>query len=199
MLLIGVTGNIAAGKSQVSYYFRQKGACVIDADMIGHYLLDNAPQLRKELVHAFGDDILDAMGYVSRKLLGAIAFAGAEQLRTLNNIFYPYITNQILQEIHQAQRIYQIIVLDAALIVEWRFQARLHHLVAVLAEDRIRLERLSVMSRLSPEEAERRMRLQLPQGEKAKAAGHVINNNGTLEELERRTDEVWRKISGVGD
>ena len=109
-MLIGVTGNIAAGKSRLSHLFKENGARVIDADIIGHQLLMDSSFLQKELTYSFGNSIVDERGNISRLRLGEIVFSDAENLALLNRIFRPFITAKIMEEIAVNRRFFSIIV-----------------------------------------------------------------------------------------
>ena len=105
-MIIGVTGNIASGKSTVAGLLRELAhASIVDADAIGHYLRENNTEVRRGLVSEFGPDILDDRGQVSRKKLGDIVFSAVENLSRLNAVFYPYMVYEVKMEVMRAQRV----------------------------------------------------------------------------------------------
>lgn len=197
-IIVGVTGGIASGKSTVSRLLAEKGAFTIDLDEIGHELLKRESPVMDELLEAFGRDILDASGDVSRKKLGAIVFADNAAREQLNAIMHPPIVQRSQSEAHRlvAEDADCVVVIDIPLLIE----GGRHHLVDVIVvvttspENQLQrlLERSIEESRpLSVEEAQARISAQIPLSEKEKFAHFVIDNNGAPEELSHQVDQLW--------
>jgi dephospho-CoA kinase len=197
LYVVGVTGGIASGKSTFAKSLAATmPAIVIDADLAGHDVLER-PEIARALAGAFGDDVLDARGKVQRGVLGPRAFSTPERLATLNNIVQEPLTDAIdrrMQE-HAVQGFTGLLVLDAALLVEWDKGAWCDLVVAVAADPRVRVERLVARTGLSRAEAERRIAAQLPDGARAAYADLVIENQGTFEEFERACQAAAQAIA----
>ena len=118
MAYFGLTGGIASGKSTVATMFAELGAWIIDADKVGHQLLGSSLSAYQEIVHYFGDEILDSTGEIDRKLLGSLVFADAEKLKVLNAIVHPRIIAQVdhLAVQYASTHPGTVILVDAALI-----------------------------------------------------------------------------------
>jgi len=187
-MIIGVTGNIASGKSTVASLLREEiGAAVVNADDLGNYLRETNPDIQRLLVAEFGPDILEeGTTHISRKRLGKLVFSNPVHLTRLNRIFFPYITYAVKMEVIKVQRLFQNVIIDAALILEWGMQKDLDKLVVVTAPYEERLRRLSENRRMLIEDAEERLASQAPEEFKVQAAHVVIQNDGTLETLAER-------------
>ena len=199
--IVGVTGGIASGKSTVSRLLAEKGAFTINLDEIGHELLKRGSPVMDELLEAFGPDILDASGDVSRKKLGAIVFADNVAREQLNAIMHPPIVQRSQSEAHRlvADDADCVVVIDIPLLIE----GGRHHLVDVIVvvttspENQLQrlLKRSIEESRpLSAEEAQARISAQIPLSEKEKLAHFVIDNSGTAEELSHQVDQLWIEL-----
>jgi dephospho-CoA kinase len=200
-IIIGVTGGIACGKSTVSQILAEKGAIPIDVDAVGHQLLKRGSPVIDQLTEAFGNDILDASGDVSRQNLGAIVFKDKSALERLNAIVHPRIVEQSRAEARQLveQDPNCIVLIDAALLIEAGAQDTVDIIVVVTASAEIQLQRLLDRSiaqtrPLSQEEAQARIDAQMPVSEKVKYADFVVENSGTLEELRMEVERLWEEI-----
>ena len=194
-MIIGVTGNIASGKSTAAALLKSRlGATIVDADSLGHYLLERNPDIRKRVVIEFGSDILDEDGEISRKKLSDKVFTDLLFLSRLNTIFYPYITYEVRLEILRAQKMFNHTILDAALILEWGMKKDMDSLIVVTAPYEVRLKRLMERRRLLEDEAEKRINAQASEEYKIAAADIIVNNVGTIEDLEKEIDGVVLKL-----
>jgi dephospho-CoA kinase len=193
-VILGVTGNIASGKSLVAELLRDKGCALVDADKVAHGLYVANPALVRELAHAFGDDILRQDGTLDRARLGSIVFGSANALTTLNALVHPHLLTALREEVASARRVMNRVVVDAALIFEWGIQDEFDAVILVTAPEPLRLERLMARTGLRREDAEARIRSQMPESEKIPKATYVIGNTGTEEALKTKADVVWDKI-----
>ena len=193
-LTIGVTGNIASGKSEVARLFREKGCALVDADKVAHELYVSNTGLLQQLASEFGPEILNPNGTLNRKRLGSEVFGNPQAMATLNRIVHPHLLVAIRERVFSARRVMNRVILDAALIVEWGAQRELDCLVLVTAPEPLRLQRLMERDGLSLEEAGRRLRSQMSEAEKRPFADFEIANNSSHEELIRRIDAVWESI-----
>ena len=196
MLLIGLTGGIASGKSLVTRVLRDLGAHVIDADRIVHDLLSNGQDVHREVAEHFGKDILLPDGTVNRRKLGEIVFNDPVQRAWLNQCIHPRVFEAYQAKVHhlRERRPEAIVVLDAALLIETGYHKKMDVVIVVSADEEHQVQRLMERDRFDREQAVTRIRSQMPLAEKRKAADHVIENTGTREETERRTREVFAKL-----
>lgn len=196
MLIVGVTGGIGAGKTTVSGMLAQLGARVIDADQIAREVVEKGPQVLQELVRAFGSGILRADGSLNRRELGRLAFEDSTRCERLNKIIYPHILARLKGHLDQLRKSeYRgIVVVDAALLVEWGALHLLDKLVVVEAPEDVRRQRLREHLGLSPKEIQGRMAAQLPPQEKSKQADYLIGDDVLLSVLRERVHQVWLRL-----
>ena len=197
MPLIGITGGIACGKTEVAEVFRKKGAIVLSGDQIGKEVVEKEGTVLKQLVHAFGQDILDKNGTLDRRKLGEIAFASEESRDKLNRIIHPHLLKELRRRIQniEEENPQAVVVIDAALIVEWGLEKELDHLIFVESKEENKIKRLQKEKGYSKKEALDRIKSQLPEKVKEKKADVVIRNDEGLAELRTAADGVWRFIA----
>jgi len=194
-MLVGLTGGIAAGKSTVAGMFRGLGARVLDADQLSREVMAGDADLRRQLVQAFGGDILDAQGQILRQRLGAIAFADPVARKKLEAITHPAISQAARQRVEALlQQGKEPVIYEAALLVESGRYQEMDRLVVVVADDELRIERLAQRNGFSREEAWQRMQAQLPQDHKAALAHYIIDNSGSLEDTRHQVEESWQRL-----
>ena len=187
--LLGLTGNIACGKSTVLRQLHDLGAHVIDADALIHVILRKGGPAYWPVVSEFGPAILDASGEIERRALGRIVFADPARLRTLEQIEHPIVRRVIDEEIADAQEL--VVVLDAIKLIESGWADKCDEVWVVTCTRDQQLERLMQTRGYSREEAEGRIDAQAPQEEKVARADVVIDNSGTLEETRARVMQAW--------
>lgn len=195
ILRVGLTGNIAAGKSTVAAWLGELGCHVVDLDAMGHECLDRSEQTYAEVVAAFGEEILDADGNIDRSSLGRLVFADAADRQRLERILHPAIREREAREIARWAEATErgIAVSEAALLFETGGASRYQRMVVVTAPDEVRLERLTDAG-LDAGEARSRMAAQMEQGEKADLADYVIDNGGPLGETRVATDRLYESL-----
>ncbi|GGA81833.1 dephospho-CoA kinase [Ornithinibacillus halotolerans] len=190
-LVIGLTGSIATGKSTVSSMLRQLHIPVVDADQIARVVVEPGEPALTEIVHVFGEDILQPDGTLDRKKLGSIIFKNEDKRKLLNSIIHPAIRKKMMEEkdtyLKQGE---SCVVLDIPLL----FESKLTHLVdkvlVVAVEEDVQLERLMERDGSTKEEAQVRIDSQIPIKEKVKLADAVINNNGTIDKTYQQLKEI---------
>jgi len=193
--IIGLTGGIGCGKTEVARIFQKLGAKIIDADLLGKMVVDGSPQVLTELAQAFGQNILDDEGRLKRKELGNLVFADKRKRETLNRIVHPHLVRQIQDRVLEAQNeAAPLVVVDAALIYELNLSGSFDQVVVVTAELANRIARIQARDGLSHQEVMDRIRSQMPLEEKTERADIVIANDGTLEDLERRSQAVFEEL-----
>jgi len=198
MLLIGITGGIASGKTEVAKVFQKKGAIVLSGDEIGKDVVEKNPALLKKLIKTFGKEILDSKKRLKRKKLGEIAFSSYPLTKKLNEIVHPYLLKNLKLKINNLKRKKHkgVVVIDAALIVEWGLEKDLDYLIFVDCPEKERIKRLIQKKTYTEKEAEQRIKAQLPEAEKRKRADFIINNKEGLKELRKKANSLWKNIIG---
>jgi dephospho-CoA kinase len=195
MLRVGLTGGIASGKSTVAYMLRERDCMVLEADPLGHELLEPGQAAYDEIVREFGNDILAPGGKVDRGKLGAIVFSDPQRRAQLNKILHPRILEVVRKwfaALDQADGP-EFAFVEAALIIEAGFHKELDRLVVCWSRPEQQLERLKARE-LSEEDAEQRIDSQMPTDEKRRMADIVIDCSGTMEETERQVNELLEKL-----
>lgn len=196
MLIVGLTGGIASGKSLVSRIFRDLGASLIDADRIVHELLAPGQEAGKEVAEHFGRGILLPDGSIDRRKLGEIVFNDQEQRAWLNACLHPRVFQVYTAKVKRLGRAAPdaIVVFDAALLIETGFHRKMDRTVVVYADRDQQVRRLGERDRLTPQQADVRIDSQMPLAEKLALADYVIDNRGTREETEQSAREVFAKL-----
>lgn len=192
--IIGLTGNIASGKTTVGLLLLELGADVyIDADTAVHELYLPGRALPSELAQVFGPEILDSDGGVNRHALGAIVFGNPERLRQLEDIVHPAVREELLRRM-RALGPDDIGVLDAVKLIESGYAPFCHGVWIVTCPTEIQLQRLIQTRDLTEEEARARLAAQPPIDAKLPLATAVIHNDGSLDDLRRQVTEAWVKF-----
>jgi len=194
-MLIGLVGQIGTGKSEAARILkRNHGAFIISADKIGRNVVDKNPVVLKRLVKAFGSTILTKSGNLKRKALGRIAFASDDRKKKLNEIVHPLLLKELEKQSKTAQKKYEIVVIDAALLIDWGWNKKVDYTILIHAGNEIKISRL-VKKGLSRSEALMRITSQLKFRELKKHADFIILNNKSLSHLEKRIDEIVEKLT----
>jgi dephospho-CoA kinase len=181
-LVVGLTGGICTGKSTVSRMLAELGAAVVDSDAIVHEIQAPGQRAYAAIVRAFGPEILDATGRVDRRRLGAMVFADPERRAELEAILHPAVIAESDRRVREALAAgAQLVVVDAALLVEVGRHRTFPRLIVVSATEAEQLERLKARNGLTDAEGRQRLAAQMPLVEKRRQAHHVIENSGSLE------------------
>jgi len=196
MLIVGLTGGVASGKSTVSNILREEGAYLIDADQIARDLVQPHTLLWQELIKIFGEDILQQDGSIHRKKLAAIVFSNREKRDRLNQLLHPRIKEEMQRRVRAIGQSDPdaIVVIDAALLVETGAHRDMDQLIVVQATEVQQIERLRDRDGTGLEEAQQIVSAQMPLGEKLKVADFVIGNEGAIEETRRKAKEVFQEL-----
>ncbi len=192
MKVIGVTGGIGSGKSTIAKILCDLGASIIDADKIAREITVKGQLIMEEIVGYFGTSVLDEEGELDRKKLSEIVFADSKKLEVLNCITHKYIADKIKDELNKLEESKaKIVVLDAPLPVENGFLDVVDESWVVVANRDIRIKRIMERSKISSEEALARIKMQKSDEEYLKIADEVINNDGSVEELEKSIAKLY--------
>lgn len=195
MRIIGLTGGTGSGKSAAGKRFAELGIPVIDADAIGHALIAPGGAAEAAVREAFGDAVLSG-GTIDREKLGARVFGDAAARAQLNAIVHPLLAGEVARRCMElAAQGQEVVLLDAALLGEnGQRETFLSGLILVLASEETRRDRLVRQRGMDARRAEAQIRAQRPPEEKRELADWVILNDGSIEALERRVDEIAGEI-----
>ncbi len=199
MLKVGLTSSIACGKTQTLKEFCKLGVHTIDADQIAHQVIRRGNPGYQKMVKEFGDSILRKDGSIDRGKLSRIVFSDQERLRKLNRIVHPYILEEEQRRISELERRSddqqpQIVMVDAALMVETGSYRRYDCVVGVYCPSNTQLQRLILRDQISQAEALRKIRSQMPVKEKMKHIDYVIDNSGSLDDTRRQVKNTLTKL-----
>ena len=183
--IIGLTGNIATGKSVVSEMLKRLGAKAIDADALAHEVMVKGTTVWQAVVQEFGQDILGHDGSINRKTLGRIVFADEAALRRLETLVHPAVIARTQELIEGSQE--PVVVIEAIKLIEAGMDETCDALWVVTCSGEQQLARLVAQRGLTEEEAQQRIEAQPPQEEKLALADVIIDNSGGL-------DETWRRV-----
>lgn len=200
MLIVGLTGNIAAGKSAVAERLAAFGATVIDADVLAREAVRPGTRALRRIVDRWGVAVLDTDGALDRAALRRIVFADAAERAALDAIVHPEVAR--LREAHVADaraRGDRLVICDIPLLFETGLESRMDQVVLVDAPAELRLARLVRDRGLSESEAAAMMAAQMPAERKRRGAHHIIENDGTLAELDAKVAALHRALMGEAD
>ena len=199
MKVIGLTGGIASGKSTVARFLEELGAVSIDADKVGHETFEPATESWAAVIDAFGKGILTPGGMIDRKKLGKIVFGDPRALVRLNRIVHPHIYEMLKARIEDYRRRGEkMVVIEAPLLVEAELPQLaddVDEIWVTTASEDVVLQRLDDKGGLTREEAEARIRSQMPSEERLKHADVVIDTDCTLKELKARVKKLWKSLA----
>jgi len=196
MLVVGLTGGIASGKSVVSKMLKELGAWVIDADDVSREVMLPHTKCWEQVVASFGKEILKEDLTIDRKMLSDRVFNNCEQLSKLNSISHPEIAKRVEEHLEaiKGKDPQAIVIVDAALLVEAGMYKSYDKLIVVSASNETQLKRIMVRDGLSQEEAQKRINSQLSLKEKVRLADFVIENEGSLENIEDEVKKVFQAL-----
>jgi dephospho-CoA kinase len=192
-LRVGLTGGIGAGKSEVARRLAAYGAVVIDADAVAREVVAPGTPGLAEVAAEFGDGVLRPDGSLDRDRLGEIVFADEAARRKLNAITHPLVGAR-MRELEQAAGDAAIIVHDIPLLAENHLAGQFDLVVVVDVAPRIQLERLARERGLTRDQARARMAAQATRAERLAIAAIVVDNSGSLAELDREVGELWGEL-----
>lgn len=195
MLLVGLTGNIGSGKSAVARFFAERGATIIDADLLSRRVVERGTPAFDRVVARWGSGILAPDGHLDRGALRRIVFEQPDELEALNAIVHPEVERLRDSLVADARaRGDRIVICDVPLLFEKRLTEQFDVIVLVDAPRPVRLERLVRDRHLQETEAMAMIAAQMPAELKRARADLVIDNDGTLDELARRCAEAWHAL-----
>ena len=194
MKVIGLTGGIGSGKSRVAGFLAGLGVVIIDADKVGHEVLEGDGEARRQVIDTFGQNIIAPDGKIDRRKLGNIVFNSTEALSRLNRIMHPRISEVVKAQLGQYRRQgVDIVVIEAPLLIEAGWNMKVDEVWVTTAPRAAILKRLERLG-LSRTEAMARIRSQLPDRKRVKHADVVINTDCSLDELKVKAGKLWQRL-----
>jgi len=182
-MVLGITGCPGSGKSILARYLAESGWTLVDADRIGREVVESEKSVLDRLVESFGGDILDGNGVLNRRLLASRAFSSADKTEMLNAIVHPRLIERLRHVVGGYRRYDLTIVVDCALIFEWRIESLFDAIVCVAADEKERIRRLQDRDGRTVGEIRDMFAAQLTEEEKIRRADITIMNNGAIDRL----------------
>jgi dephospho-CoA kinase len=193
MLVIGLTGGIGTGKTEVARLLERLGAVVIGADQVGHQAYTPNSETWREVVREFGEDILQPSGEIDRRKLGAMVFSDPARLERLNRIMHPRMARMVADRIEQLRQAgARVVVVEAALLFEAGWDSLVHEVWVTDSSEEAVVGRLKARNGLTPSEALKRVRSQMSRADRLARADVVVDNSGDVAALERTVRELWQ-------
>jgi len=196
MIVVGLTGGYASGKSTVANMFVEMGAALIDADKLARKVVEPNKPAYLEIVAHFGKEILLENGEIDRKSLGDIIFKKDVEREILNNIVHPRVLEEELLAIEniRVREPGAIVILNVPLLIESGHYRHCEKIVVVNIDEETHINRLIERDGFSRDEAVRRISAQMPLSEKIKLADFVIDNSGGIENTKKQVSEIYKKL-----
>ena len=196
-VVIGLTGGIGTGKSTVSQILKEKNFPVIDLDVISHEVI-KFPKVVEKIVENFGKEVLEYNNtgnwIISREKLGRVIFGNREKRVILNSIMHPEILHIMREKILECKKENKIIFVEIQLLFEVQWEKEFDYILLVSAEKETQIKRILSRDKRSKEEALSIINSQMSLNEKKKRSDYVIENDGNIQDLERKVDEFLKKI-----
>jgi dephospho-CoA kinase len=194
MLLVGLTGGIGSGKSTVARMLEKRGAVVFDADVLARQAVAPGTPGFEKVVERFGPHVLAPGGGLDREALASIVFADPAARRDLEAIVHPEVRRMFAEGCEEYRNSDRVVVFSAPLLVETGMHTAFDLLIVVSAPVATQIERLMRDRAMAERAVQARIDAQLPLEAKAEVADVLVDNEGTLEDLEGQVDRVWRDL-----
>ena len=201
MLVVGLTGGLATGKSTVAKLFEQCGAAIIDADMLSRHVVEPGKPAWQDIVRHYGQKVFHADRTLNRQALADIVFQNPRQLEILNRIVHPRVSREqtrLVRELANANP-KGIVVYDAPLLIEAGAHTRMDKIVVVATNRQTQIARLQTRNHLNRSEALRRIRTQLPLRDKLSHADYVIDGRLPMAELRQVIKQIYSELKTLDD
>jgi dephospho-CoA kinase len=194
MLLVGLTGGIGTGKSTVARMLEKRGAVVFDADVLARQAMAPGTPGFDQVVERFGPNVLAPGGGLDREALASIVFSDPAARRDLEGIVHPEVRRMFAEGCEEYRDSDRVVVFSAPLLVETGMHTAFDRLIVVSAPVTTQIERLIRDRGMAERDVQARIAAQLPLEAKAEVADILVDNEGTLEDLERRVERVWSDL-----
>lgn len=195
MSVYGLTGGIGAGKSTVANMFQESGIPVVLADDVGRQVASKGSEGLAEIVRCFGPDVLDNNAELDRGKLGTLIFNDPERRRELEGILHPRVrdhSQQLFRNLEQAGN--KIVVYESALLYETQRHTEMRGVILVTATEEQRISRVRARDGSEEEAVRKRIKAQMDEEEKRGLADYIVENNGDLEALRGRVDDLIEQL-----
>lgn len=198
MKLVGLTGGIASGKSTVAKILQSLGAAIVNADDLAREVVEPGHEAWKEIVASFGAEILQSDQTLDRQKLRTLIFNQPEARKRLESIIHPRVRALAEERIRQyAAAGYPVVIYEVPLLFEGNLQEWLRPVILVACDVETQTARLQKRDHLTAAEAEKHIAAQMSLKDKRRLADYVIENNGSLEDLERQTRQILEKLKAT--
>ena len=195
MLVVGLTGGMASGKSVASKTLRDLGLPIIDADLIAREMVKPNEAGYRDIVDHFGKGILNPDQTINRRRLAKIIFSDPEERERLNFLLHPRIVKEIKRRIENfKEKGEEMVIVDAALLIAAGQLPLVDKLIVVIVSERLQIKRLAQRDHLTEKEARKRIATQMSLSEKMKLADYVVNNSGPVRKTAKRVKEVYNRL-----
>ncbi len=195
-MILGVTGNIASGKSSVCRELARRGAIVVDADQLAREVVEPGSPVLERLVNSFGKDILKSDGSLDRKYLGDLVFSNPSARERLNAIIHPAIAALSRQRLQKLRDTVPLVIYEAPLLYEVGAEARVDKVLLVTIAPEVQLARLMERDGLDEKSARQRIAAQMPQEQKMARADYLVDNSASREETIAQIERLWPLLVG---
>ena len=198
MFVIGLIGGIGSGKSSVSAILHSLGVEIIDADKVGHEAYTPNSEGWKKVISVFGQDNVGPENEIDRKKLGGIVFSDPSEMEKLNKLMHPIIHNLVEEKIKLlSNQGVKVVVLEAAILIEANWQDLTDEIWLAKSNQEVVIERVQLRNNFTREEIIKRIQSQMSNDEREKHSDIVIDNNGTIEQLEEKVKTLWQsRVNG---
>ncbi len=196
MILIGLTGGIGCGKSEVSRLLERHGAVIVDADLIVRELQQPGAEIFRRMVEMFGDKVVAADGSLDRTAVANEVFKDTEILGKLNLLIHPVVRRVMNERVEKYRDTDKVVVLDIPLLVE-NPREGLDGILVVDLDPQIAIERIVDQRKMSIDDAKARVSRQSSREQRLAIANHVIDNSGDRDALAKKVEAAWSWISSL--
>lgn len=196
MVVAGLTGGIATGKSTVASFLESFGAVVLDADKIAREVVEKGSPVCRKIREHFGSEVFHEDGTIDRERLGSIIFGDREKKELLNSLVHPAVGELMAKRLAelQSRKDDTVVICDVPLLIEAEMYHDFSEVILAYVPEELQIERLMSRDRISREEALKKVRSQMPIEEKRAYATVIIDNSGSIEQTSERTLEVYRNL-----
>ena len=194
IVLIGLTGGIASGKTEAALFFKKKGVAVISADAVGKEVMDNPDSGMTAWVrNTFGNGFFHDSGELNRRKFGDEVFSDPQKKKLLDERIFPLIYSSIKKQIESLREDHSVIIVDAAMIFEWGIEADFDIILTIAANEKNIITRVSDRDGFNIKQVKMRIASQIDPSEKMKKSHFIIENNRSLEEFYLKLEKFWEE------
>jgi dephospho-CoA kinase len=193
--VVVLTGGIASGKTAVSDLFAQRGVPVIDTDRIAHEIVEPGRPALKRIAEAFGQEFLGSDGRLDRKKMRNAIFSSPQQKNRLESILHPAIASEVDQLVSQVEELWCILVVP--LLAATRLFSWIDRVLVVDVKESVQIERVMARDKISQKQAQSILDAQTSRRQRLALADEILDNSGSLEELEAMVDKLYQKYTAL--